>query len=118
MYYLHSKVNEVLGMNIAKRFLKNLFNSSPNAWIICFEIDNYEEVYRLDNEIINKLKTTLAEHGAIPTKIDFPSRLCCVELTNPSLEPKQVLNLLESLGFRATLITTETGDSKHERLTP
>jgi hypothetical protein len=78
--------------------------SEANGRVVCFKVENYEEVYQHDEEVITKLEENLAAAGAIPAKIDFPSKLCCVTITDQSVEPEDVLRILEALGFRATLL--------------
>ncbi len=71
---------------------------------MCFKVENYEEAYQRDNEVITKLERNLAAGGAIPAKIDFPSKLCCVTITDPTIDPGDIQQILEAVGLRAVLI--------------
>ncbi|MEM2568179.1 MAG: hypothetical protein QXH20_06910 [Candidatus Bathyarchaeia archaeon] len=83
------------------KLLQKIFRRSR---VVCFKVENYEEAYQRDKEVITKLERNLAAGGAIPAKIDFSSQLCCVTITDPTVEPGNVQQILEAVGLRATLI--------------
>jgi len=89
------------------KLLQKVFSDSKNDRVVCFKVENYEEVYQRDKEVITKLERNLAAAGAIPAKIDFPSKLCCATITDPTVKPEDIQQVLEDLGFHATLIDTE-----------
>lgn len=72
--------------------------------VVCFKVENYEEAYKRDSELITKLEMSLSGGGAIPAKIDFPSQLCCVIITDPTVRPEDVQQILETFGLRVALI--------------
>ena len=82
-----------------------------NEQVICFLVQNYEEMSQQDPEIITRLETNLAAAGAIPAKIDFPSKMCCVTVANKDLYPNEVQRILEDLGYRVALINDKEGTS-------
>jgi len=69
--------------------------------VVCFIIDNYDEMYDTDPDIITKLEIALAKNSAIPAKIDFPSKLCCATIVDESVTPTDVLKIIEYFGFHA-----------------
>lgn len=83
------------------------FSHSKNDRVVCFKVENYEEVYQYDKDVITKLERNLAAAGAIPAKIDFPSKLCCATITDPTAKPEDIQQVLEYLGFHVTLMDTE-----------
>ena len=89
------------------KLLRKIFRHPRNIRVVCFKVENYEEAYQRDKEVITKLERNLAAVGAIPAKIDFPSKVCCVTITDPTVEPRSVQQVLETIGLHATLIDTE-----------
>ncbi len=69
---------------------------------MCFEISNFEEVYAHDVFSLEKTKRALTAVGALPAKIDWPSRTFCVVVTHP-LEPsaEQILEVFSKFGYKA-----------------
>ncbi|MBE7467759.1 MAG: hypothetical protein HS114_01280 [Anaerolineales bacterium] len=90
------------------KLLKKIFGSQESDQMICFIVKNYEEVYQHDEDVITKLEINLTEAGAIPAKIDFPSKLCCVTITDPAVKPENIQHVLEALGFQVEIIDTTT----------
>lgn len=90
------------------KLLKKIFGSEGSDQMICFIVENYEEVYQHDKDVITKLEISLTEAGAIPAKIDFPSKLCCVTITDPTVKPENIQQVLETLGFQAEIINPTT----------
>ncbi len=86
------------------KLLQRIFGHSRNIRVVCFKVENYEEAYQRDKEVITKLERNLAAGGAIPAKIDFSSKLCCVTITDPTVEPGNIQQILEAVGLHATLI--------------
>lgn len=84
--------------------LQKMFRRSRSVRVVCFKVENYEEAYQRDKEVITKLERNLAAGGAIPAKIDFSSKLCCVTITDPTVEPGSIQQILEAAGLHATLI--------------
>lgn len=80
------------------------FFSRDREKVICFRVENCEQLYNKDCEIISKLEKALSQGGVIPAKIDFPSKLCCVTLAGTNVGADDVLKMLQLLGFKATLI--------------
>jgi hypothetical protein len=76
--------------------------------VVCFTVEDYEDAYQRDSEVITKLEKNLAAMGAIPARIDFPSKQCCVTITDSGIEPKDIQQVLETVGLRITLMETET----------
>jgi hypothetical protein len=71
--------------------------------MLCFDIDNFEEAFGRDHLAIEHVESALALRGAIPARVDFPTRTFCVTVTNPDLGPREVLSILATYGFRARL---------------
>lgn len=94
------------------KLLQKFFSNPKNERVVCFKVENYEEVYQRDKEVITKLERNLTAAGAIPAKTDFSSKLCCVTITDPTVEPGNIQQVLEALGLHVTLITTETEGGK------
>lgn len=74
---------------------------------ICFRVENYREVCRRDKGVIEKLETNLLEAGAIPGRMDVPSRICCATITDPTVRDEDIKKVLEKLGFRVRLLGTD-----------
>jgi|GEM_PF-2637415 len=89
------------------KLLGQVFSSRENSRVVCFNVENYEEIYQRDKEVITRLERNLTAAGAIPAKIDFPSKLCCATITDPTVKPEDIQQVLETLGFRVTFIDSE-----------
>jgi len=85
------------------KLLQRIFRHPSNVRVVCFKVENYEEAYQHDKEVITKLERNLAAAGAIPAKIDFSSKLCCITIADPSIEPENIRQILEAVGLQATL---------------
>jgi ribosomal protein L25 (general stress protein Ctc) len=96
-------------MEVHMKLSQKIFRHSRNIRVVCFKVENYEDAYQLDKEVITKLERNLAAGGAIPAKIDFSSQLCCVTITDPAVEPRDIQQILEALGLHATLIDIQSG---------
>ena len=71
--------------------------------MLCFEIDNFDEAYDRDHLVIEHIESALASRGAIPARIDFPTRTLCVTVIRPDLDVSEVLSILANHGLRARL---------------
>ncbi len=89
------------------KLLRQVFRSQENSRVVCFRVENYEEMYQRDEEVITKLERNLAAAGAIPAKIDFRSKLCCATITDPTVKPEDIQQVLETHSFCVTLIDSE-----------
>jgi glutamate-1-semialdehyde aminotransferase len=90
-------------MEVHMKLLQKIFRHPKTIRVVCFKVENYEDAYQRDKEVITKLERNLAAAGAIPAKIDFSSKLCCVTITDPSVEPENIQQVLEAVGLQATL---------------
>jgi glutamate-1-semialdehyde aminotransferase len=90
-------------MEVHMKLLQKIFRNPKTIRVVCFKVENYEDAYQRDKEVITKLERNLAAVGAIPAKIDFSSKLCCVKITDPSVEPENIQQVLEAVGLQATL---------------
>jgi len=86
------------------KLLQKIFGHSANVRVVCFKVENYEEAYQRDKEMIAKLERKLAAGGAIPAKIDFPSKICCVTILDPTVDIRSIQEILEAVGLHVTLI--------------
>ncbi|WP_298818907.1 hypothetical protein [Chloroflexus sp.] len=82
------------------KLLKRIFRSQENNLVVCFRVQNYAEMCQRDAKAILKLEHNLVESGAISAKIDVPSKLCCVTITDPTVKPEDIRQVLETLGSR------------------
>lgn len=71
--------------------------------MLCLDIDNFQEVYAHDNMAIERAEKALALRGALPARVDFPTRSFCLNVTNPDLGVEEVISILATYGFRARL---------------
>ena len=76
---------------------------------LCFEIANFDEAYAQDDRVIELTEAALARAGALPARVDFPSRLFCVTVTNPALLVETMLSIFATYGLQARL----KGDYEH-----
>jgi hypothetical protein len=83
-----------------KLLKKNPYQSSKSR-VICFKIENFEEAYKKDHLVIEKLERSLVYEGIFPAKIDFPSKLCCVTSDPTTLDLKKIMNVFKKLGLHA-----------------
>jgi len=67
--------------------------------IYCYQVKNFDEAYANNEDVITKLETQLVRAGAAPTKIDFPSQLCCVEIIEERVDLRSLTHIFESLGL-------------------
>lgn len=87
------------------KLLRSVFSQRRAEQIVCFKVVNFEDIYQRDPEVITRLENNLTLAGAIPAKIDFTSQLCCATVTDPSVKPADIQQVLEDLGFH--VITVE-----------
>ena len=64
-----------------------------------FEITNYEEVDKRDLNAIQKLEEGVAAIGALPARIDTPSRAFCVTIEDGKPTDDQIIAVAESIGY-------------------
>ena len=72
-------------------------------FILCFEIANFDEAYSRDHLAVERIEAALAHAGALPARVDFPSRTFCVTVTNPDLKVETVLSIFAMNGLQAHL---------------
>ena len=83
--------------------------------VICFNVSNFEDAIKKDAECITKAEKQLANIGAIPVKIDWPSKLFCVSLANPNVKVKEIESVLKRYGFKAKIKNKENGVFKYTK---
>ncbi len=69
--------------------------------VVCYQVTNYEAAYANDVDVITKLEQQLAGAGAIPAKIDFELKLCCMEIVLDRLELDLIAQIFKSLNLHA-----------------
>ncbi|OGZ02652.1 MAG: hypothetical protein A2946_00210 [Candidatus Liptonbacteria bacterium RIFCSPLOWO2_01_FULL_53_13] len=72
-----------------------------------FEITNYEEVDERDWDAIQKLEEGVAAIGALPARIDTPSRAFWVTVEDGKPTDDKIIEVAESLGYHARVIPEE-----------
>ena len=72
-------------------------------FVLCFDIANFDEAYSRDHLAVERTEAELARAGALPARVDFPSRTFCVTITNPDLKVETVLGIFASNGLQARL---------------
>ena len=75
--------------------------------IICFEVENYEDVASRDPLALSSLEQALALAGALPARIDYPERIFCVTIENSHLSIEELLSYLENSVTTCILKTKE-----------
>lgn len=68
---------------------------------ICLEVSNFAEAYERDHSILDRLGRELARLGAIPTRVDFPTRTYCVSVEAPDLIQDEVVAQFTAVGLIA-----------------
>jgi hypothetical protein len=71
--------------------------------VLCFDIANFDEAYSHDHLVVEHTEAALARAGALPARVDFPSRTFSVTVTNPDLKVETLLNIFASNGLQARL---------------
>jgi hypothetical protein len=69
--------------------------------VLCFEVHNYERVFASDPEALTRLEEALALKGALPAKVDFPTRVYCVTVEKLDLSVAEILDIFAQHGFQA-----------------
>ena len=71
--------------------------------VLCFEVANFEEAYSQDHRVVERVEAALTQSGALPARVDFPSRTFCVTVINPDLGTEDLLRIFAAHGLQARL---------------
>jgi hypothetical protein len=75
------------------------YPKNPDERQVCFDVLNFEAALARDPDAILKLETQLSAEGAIPGRVDMPTRTICVLVTDPDLTDNDVVALIARYGF-------------------
>ena len=71
--------------------------------LICFEIDNFEKI-DLKNPInLSNSEKDFARIGALPAKIDYPTKAYCLTITKTNITEKVLQKIFRKYGYKAKL---------------
>ncbi len=73
---------------------------------VCFKVDNFEEIERIDIDVHTKLDDAFVAAGAFPRHVDVEKQICCVDIYDPEVKPEAMQAVLEKFGFHARLMET------------
>lgn len=71
--------------------------------VVCFDVLNFEAVHEHDPDALQRAQRVLAEMGALPARVDWPSHTFCVTVTHSDLTNEQILAVLDRHGYKASL---------------
>lgn len=75
--------------------LFGLFGSASERYV-CFDVLNFESA---PTGAVARLETELPPQGAIPGRVDEPSKTICIRITDPSVSDEQAEAMVRGCGF-------------------
>ena len=73
--------------------------------IICFNVSNFEAAYKKDAECMEKAERELPRIGAFAVRVDWPTKLFFIALSNKNVKLKSIQDILKKYGFKAKIKT-------------
>jgi hypothetical protein len=79
------------------------FPRQPHERIVCFDVANIDELAVNDPAVFTRFEEQIGWQGALPVRVDVPSRTICVVVMKELMTDAEVTAAVETFGFKVQL---------------